>query len=303
MPIAVILKVFIRIFTCVLFSFFANALLWAQGKPAYELFAANGKPIKYKDALAKMQQADIVLFGEQHNDPIAHWLEYEFAADLIRAKGRTGVVVGMEMLETHQQAATNEYLSQKISAKAFRAQEGMWDNYATDYAPVVDFCRDSSVAVIATNVPRKYASLTAKRGLLALDSLPAAEKQLFAALPLTVPYDLPSYQQMREMMGGHGHGSGMNADNFIAAQALKDATMAANILQHWKKGTVFYHLNGAFHSDKHEGIAWYLQKANPALKIVVISTVSQADLRKLDKENKELGDVLLVVPETMTKTY
>lgn len=303
MPNAVILKALVRIFTLAALCVLWVADISAQEKPAYELFSGKGKRLRYKDVLTKLAQADVILFGEQHNDPIAHWLEYEFAADLIRAKGKRQVVVGMEMLETHWEPVLAEYMSKKISAKAFRATEGMWENYSTDYEPLVALCRDSGVAVVATNVPRKYAALVAKQGLAALDTLSAGDKSLLAPLPITVPYDQPSYQLMREMMGGHGHGSSMKPENFVAAQALKDATMAHNILRARKKDGAFYHLNGAFHSDRHEGIVWYLKQAEPQLRVVVISTVSQVGVTKLAKENRELGDIILVVPETMTKTY
>jgi hypothetical protein len=48
---------------------------------------------------------------------------------------------------------------------------------------------------------------------------------------------------------------------------------------------------------------WYLQKANPALKIATISTVSQKDISKLDKEHLGKADFIICVDEDMTTTY
>nr|WP_317233048.1 MULTISPECIES: ChaN family lipoprotein [Pontibacter] len=51
----------------------------AQDKPAYKLFTKDGKDVTYGKMLGELKKADVVLFGEQHNDPIAHWLQLEVA--------------------------------------------------------------------------------------------------------------------------------------------------------------------------------------------------------------------------------
>ena len=49
----------------------------SQNKPAYKLYNAKGHRISYKKMLKKMTKAQVVLFGEHHNNPIVHWLQYE----------------------------------------------------------------------------------------------------------------------------------------------------------------------------------------------------------------------------------
>ncbi len=51
--------------------------LQAQDKPAYMLYNAQGKKVSYVKMLRHIQQQDVVLFGELHNNPISHWLELE----------------------------------------------------------------------------------------------------------------------------------------------------------------------------------------------------------------------------------
>jgi uncharacterized iron-regulated protein len=46
-------------------------------RPAYRLFTAQGQLADYDQMLSQLAQADVVLFGEQHNDPMAHWLELQ----------------------------------------------------------------------------------------------------------------------------------------------------------------------------------------------------------------------------------
>ena len=91
--------------------------------------------------------------------------------------------------------------------------------------------------------------------------------------------------------------------NFPKAQAIKDATMAFSILEYFKKGKTFLHLNGSYHSDNYEGILWYLRQSKPDLTYKTITTVSQKDIGALRKEHLGKADFIICVPENMTKTY
>ena len=270
----------------------------AQSDPlAYRLFTGKGKKTKYKKLLRAAAEADVILFGEAHNDPIAHWLQHQLGRDLAAARG--GLTLGLEMLETDQQAILDDYLAGEVEVKAIDAVgEGLWSNFRTDYQPLVDWARGQGYRVVATNVPRKYARVVFQGGFDPLTDLPAAERELLPPLP--VPYDatLPGYVRMKEMMpGGHG------GDNFPKAQAIKDASMGYRIAQNAQAGTPFLHLNGSYHSDDYEGIGWYLKQYAPELKILTISTAEQADLSDLADEFRAKADFILITPALMTKTY
>jgi hypothetical protein len=73
-------------------------------------------------------------------------------------------------------------------------------------------------------------------------------------------------------------------------------------MEHWKPGMVFIHYNGAYHSDEFESMSWFLKRANPDLKIVTISTVSQDDVDMLEEESEGKADFIIAVPSTMTQT-
>ncbi len=55
-------------------------------KMAYQLFDINGKVANYEQLLKSAKEADIVLFGELHDNPIGHWLQLELTKDLFEAK-------------------------------------------------------------------------------------------------------------------------------------------------------------------------------------------------------------------------
>jgi len=276
-----------------LFTFIA-VCMYAQQKPAYVLYNAQGKQISYNKMIRQLAKKDIVLFGEFHNNAIAHWLELAVAKDLGESRN---LVFGAEMFEADNQQALNDYLEGKITAKGLDSAARLWSNYKTDYAPIVNFAKERKYPFIATNIPRRYASLVSKKGFEALDTLPAQDKKWMAPLPMDYDANLPGYVKMIEMMGGHG------GPNMPKAQASKDATMAYFILQHFKPGSVFIHYNGAFHSENYDGINWYLKKQRPELKYATITTVSQKNIKSLLAENKGKADYIICVDADMTNTY
>jgi uncharacterized iron-regulated protein len=279
------------------------ALAPAGDRPAYRLFTAQGAPADYDQMLAQLAQADVVLFGEQHNDPIAHWLEVQIAKDLAKLKGPGKLVLGLEMFERDVQLLLAGYAAGTVPDSAFERQSRPWPNYATDYRPLLRVARQAHLPVVATNAPRRYAQQVARGSLTALYQLPAAEKSYLAPLPLSVDFNLPGYKNMAAMFGGDASAHGGGARHIIEAQALKDATMAYAIRTSLAPGQTLLHLNGSYHSDHHDGIVAYLRAAKPPLRIKTLSVVSQGQLQQLDKENVALADYLIVVPEDMTKTY
>lgn len=271
-----------------------SQVLLAQQKPAYVLYNAKGKKIGYKKMMAGLRLQDIVLFGEFHNNPIAHWLQLEVTKDLGITRQ---LVMGAEMFEHDNQDALNLYLRDKLSARGLDSMARLWKNYPTDYAPLVNYAKVNNIKFIASNIPRRYASLVSRGGFEALDTLTASQKEWIAPLPILYDSTLPGYKKMLEMMPGHG------AANFPKAQAIKDATMAHFILKYFEPGKLFIHFNGAYHSENDEGIVWYLKKQQPALSYSTITTVLQKNPSELLKENRGKADFIICVDEDMTTTY
>jgi uncharacterized iron-regulated protein len=272
----------------------ATLVTQAQEPVAYRLFTAAGKPAKHKGMMKSLGQAEVILFGEQHNSAIAHWMQLVVARELA-AKGP--LAMGAEMIEANDQATLDRYLRGEIDQAAFDTLARLWKNHSNDYAPLVDLAKEKGLRFVATNVPRRYASMVYKGGFVAVDTLPEDQKQWIAPLPIVYDPELPGYKAMMDM--GHGHSS----PTMPMAQALKDATMAYFILENLQAGKPFLHFNGSYHSDNYEGIGWYLKRARPELRIVTIATVTQADASTLDAVNKGKADFILVVDEAVPGTY
>ncbi|MEB3016475.1 ChaN family lipoprotein [Capnocytophaga ochracea] len=279
--------------TFIIVLFFTISLC-AQHKKAYQLFDKNGKKVSFEKVVKKAKESDVVLFGEFHDNPIAHWLQLALVKEL---QPQVNLILGAEMLERNDQEVVNQYLKGGVTEKALDTLARLWTNYKTDYKPLVDFAKEHQLPFIATNVPRKYARLVNKKGLKALDTLPEAEKRWIAPLPIVFDENLSQYKKMTESLPNH-----KGKENIIKAQAVKDATMADAIVKNRKPNSVSVHFNGTYHSDFYEGIYWFLKREEPKLKVITIATTEQVDLSKLAKEAYGQADFILVVDEDMTKT-
>ena len=278
----------------ILFSLVICSISNAQDKKAYQLFDKKGKKVNFEKVVKAAENTEVVLFGEFHDNPICHWLQLELTKEVSLKKG---VVLGAEMIEADNQKQLNDYLADKINQKQLDSTARLWPNYKTDYKPLVDFAKAKKLSFIATNIPRRYASMVHKKGFEALETLTDEEKSWIAPQPIPYDKDLPGYTQMMTMMGEH------TSPNMPKAQASKDATMAYFITENLKENSVFIHYNGSFHSDNFDGINWYLRKYKPEIKLITIATVEQNQLKTLEKEFVNKADFILVVDEDMTKTY
>jgi len=292
-----------RILPFVLISFILF-IAAKSDKPAYRLFNAKGKIVNYEDLLNEAKKADIVFFGEMHDNPICHWLQLQLTKDLYNDK-KDKLVLGAEMFEADNQLLLKEYMNKMIRKKDFEAEAKLWKNYATDYAPIVDFARENGIKFVATNIPRRFAAIVNLKGFEGLDSINAVERGMIAPLPIKFNADLDCYRKMKEEMGGDAGGA-HNSDNIVKAQAIKDATMAHFILKNGTEGMTFLHFNGSYHSDNYQGIVWYVREYNKKnefdLKIVTISSLEQKSIDELEEKNIGLGDFIISIPDDMTKT-
>ncbi|MDB4533531.1 ChaN family lipoprotein [Vicingaceae bacterium] len=284
-----------RTLTFLMLTLIAFTSVKAQ-KKAYVVFDDLGGKSSYEKILKKAGKADIILFGELHNNPINHWLQLELTTDIYNNVNED-IVLGAEMYETDDQLILNEYLGGHYDYKIFKNEAKLWSNNETDYAPLLDFARSYQLPFIATNAPRRYANMVYKKGFKAFNHLTERSKIYLAPWPIEYDEKLPGYASMIKMAGGHG------GDNLPKAQALKDATMAHFIMKNYREGSTFIHYNGSYHSNNFEGIMWYLKKANPDLRILTINCVEQKDLEKLELENESTAHFIIATPESMTKTH
>jgi len=271
----------------------------AQSQPAYQLYNNKGKLADYDKMIKDLAKSDMVFFGEAHTNPISHWMQIEMAKSFFEIKGDK-LFFGAEMFENPNQLVLNEYLAGFYPEKKMIPEmTQMWGNYKTDYKPLVEFAKENNLRFIATNIPRRYASMINKGGMEVLKKLSPKAKELIGPA-LEKHFDTIVYADMKDMMGGHVP---PNMLNIQTAQASKDATMAHFSVKNFNKGDLFFHLDGSYHSNNKRGIIWWVNKIQPGLNITSITTVSRSDWDEMTDEEKELiAEYIIVVADNMTQT-
>ena len=248
---------------------------------------ATRSDVTMEELLRRVSRADVVFFGEQHDDPETHRTE----AQTLQAIGQLGrpVVLSLEMFERDVQPALNDFLAGRITEPDFLARTRPWPHYATDYRPLLEMARTHHWPVVAANVPRPLASAEGRKGIAALDTLTPAER-LTAAQENVCP--LGDYHaRFMESMHHHSAGTGgatepgdslptAMAERFYVAQCVKDETMAESIVkakQAAPRRAIVVHFDGAFHSDYAQGTVERVKRREPSWDLVVISAVPVVD--------------------------
>lgn len=281
----------LQLFVSILFT-----LSTTIDKPAYVIYNKSGESVTYSDLRHAALDHEMIMFGELHNNTIAHWLQLELTRDL-HSDSTKKLIIGFEMFEADQQILIDEYAKGIINTATFEREARLWNNYKTDYKPIFEYGKQHGLQLVATNIPRRYASLVYSKGLEGLEDLSDEALRWIAPLPIDVNLSLPGYASIMEAAQGHG------GENLPKSQAVKDATMAYFTLAYFDEGSRFLHLNGSYHSDNYEGIVWYLQQQNPALQILTITTIEADDVRDPTTFTTSKADYTIVVPSRMTKTY
>jgi uncharacterized iron-regulated protein len=253
--------------------------------------------------VAGCADANVLFFGEEHNDSAGHYLEDTIFKALHKQFGNK-LALSMEMFEIDGQLVFNEYLAGLIPEDRFVKDIRLWSNYK-DYRPMVEYARQNNIPVIAANTPRRYVSMVSKKGMLAVNTLPKTSKQFLPPLP----YDTAAgryYEKFTALMSSGNGGPGANNPNIYYSQNLWDAGMSYSIYQFWKKNKdkKIFHCVGRFHCDEKLGTLAQLQKRKSKLKILNISCFSDASFNNPDWEKfSNLGDYIIMTNPDLKKTF
>ncbi len=234
-----------------------------------------GHPSGLADVVRAAARADVLILGEQHGDSLGHAVERAVLEALLA--GERPVVLSLEMVETDAQTVLDEYLAGLIRERDFLAASRPWGNYDADYRPLVEAARQRGAPVVAANAPGRYVSLVSRRGGLdVLDSLSASAR---ATMPPQIAPASPALaDKFTALMGGMSHGSGPSVEGMLAAQNLRDATMAWTVAGALRQspGALVVHVNGSFHSADRLGVPEHLARLAPDARVVVVTMGPEA---------------------------
>ena len=267
----------------------------------YKIYDTRSKQVITIDKIVTdMAGADVLFFGEEHNDSAGHFLENKIFRALHAQYGNK-IVLSMEMFESDGQLVLNEYLAGTIDESRFSRDVRLWNNYK-DYRPMVEYAKENKIPVVAANPPRRYVSLVTRRGMRSLDSLSKDAKKFLPPLP----YDTLTGRYREKFMDIMKGTPGSTSQNIYYSQSLWDAGMANSIhryLKENKKKKVF-HCVGGFHTEEKLGTAAQLQMRNKKLKILNIASFSDASFANPEWEKFSYrGDYIIITNPELKKTF
>jgi uncharacterized iron-regulated protein len=271
----------------------------------YKIYDTRIKQIVTFDKIVTdMANADILFFGEEHNDSAGHYLENKIFRALYAAYGDK-IVLSMEMFETDNQTALDDYLHGFIDEARLGKDARLWSNYK-DYRPMVEYAKQNHIPVIAANPPRRYVSLVTKRGMKALYSLSKDAKKFLPPLP----YDTLSGRYRDKFMDIMKGSPGSTSQNIYYSQSLWDAGMSYSIYKYLKtnKHKKIFHCVGGFHTEEKLGTAAQLQMRNRKLKILNIASFSDASFNNpepmaIGEKFSYKGDYIILTNPDLKKTF
>jgi uncharacterized iron-regulated protein len=304
----------------------------------FQAFTGEGEPAALEDIVRAMADADAVLVGESHTDPVGHWIEAELVRQALAA-AKVGdesgalrpVALSLEMFERDVQYIVDEYLQDLISEDQFKKSARAWEHYDTDYRPMVELAKEAGISVIAANAPRRYVNRVTRLGRDALNELPPSGRSFLPPLPYPQPSD--EYREqwlslMREMPmerrceppgaepeekpeeeSPHAEPPphmGAFMENGVHAQALWDASMAHAVTTflEMNPGALVLHMVGGFHVERFTGIPEQIQYYRPGTRTLVVTMELADDFRSFDpEEHSGLGDFVILTDKSLDLDY
>lgn len=266
--------------------------------------ASGGRFVAFDAFVRRLDDADVVFFGEQHDDPVAHAAELALLGAL--GARRPNLTLSLEMFERDVQGALDSYVRGTSTEADFVAAARPWDRYASDYRALVELARVRGWPVVAASIPRRLASAVSRAGLAVLDTIAALDKP-WIAREHRCPRNDAYFTRFAKQMEEHGSGAkgsasdttglGRMTERFYDAQCAKDEAMGEAIVDAWRRagrGALVVHYDGAFHSDYGQGTAERVRRRLPSARIVVVSAIPVAALHGVDlAEHQRRADFLV----------
>ncbi|WP_184542894.1 ChaN family lipoprotein [Mucilaginibacter sp. FT3.2] len=287
----------ILLFTCLPFIVLSQTTAAIH----YKIYnTATQKPATTADIVNNMTQADVLFFGEEHNDSTGHLLELELFKQLAQQYPHK-TALSMEMFTTDCQLVLNEYLGGLIREKSLISDARTWPNYK-DYRPLVELAKENQIPVIAANAPSRYTNMVTRNGLGSLQQLDAQAKAYLAPLPIDTATGA-YYDKFIGIMGGHGAMAGMQ---LYQSQNLWDATMAWSIAKFYKTHPSFkiLQLNGGFHSEEKLGAVAQLKKYATNVRVVTVAAYTDNNFNNPDwSKFKLLADYIILTDPKLPRSF
>ena len=171
----------------------------------------------------------VVYLGEKHDEMGIHKAQFDIIKGLSKYNK---IAVGMEMFQRPFQMVIDKYLNGEIDEKTFLKKTQYFKRWGFNYyfyRPIVEFCKENNIPIVALNLQAEISKRIARSGL---KDLSMEDKQ---ALPNKLDFTNEIYKELlKEIYKNHKQDILKDFNNFYEAQIAWDETMAMSISQFLK---------------------------------------------------------------------
>ena len=231
----------------------------------------SGEPLTWSSFMERVNRADAVMLGEQHDDLMGHLVQQAVLEDAPVSSG-----LALEMLERDEQPLLDDFRDGLIDQMTFRelTESTNWagaESWETFYQPAIDVVLDRGGPVVAANAPRRYVRHARTKGEA---SLPTDQpRSLWFDLPSNV--DDASYRKKFFDLMGESTDPTIG-DQFFLAQRIWDASMAKSLADLRASGAQpAILLVGGFHVVEQGGTVLEYTYHRPSDELLIVSLVPE----------------------------
>jgi uncharacterized iron-regulated protein len=258
---------------------------------------ASAAPTTTRSAppLPDLRDADVVFFGEEHDQRDQHAYERDLLAAI---DGRGPTLLGMEMFQRPFQGPLDDYVAGAIDEKEMLRRTEYFDRWRFDftlYAPLWRYCREHGVRVVALNAEASIVHDVNGKGIAGLSGDQRAQ--------IAADVDLGNAKHRERIVDVFSKVHPMSADavqKMYEAMTVWDETMAesaARALAAAGPGARMLVVAGRGHIEEFTGIPDRLAKRAPGVKRVVI-VGDQTDKADAPPMRVDGGQFVVSFPET-----
>lgn len=253
--------------------------------------------LDFRAKCEKAQKKSVILIGENHDDSASRMIQLKVLKSF---QTSPSIAFSLEFYERDIQPVLDEYLDGVIDYDTFLGDSRPPSNHA-EYKPLIDFCKESKIPVVAANCPRRYTRVVGRQGRNALESLVTKNSDFYRIALPPLPYQEASEQYRQEFLNIMGIVSS-NASNqdrmarMLDAQSLWDASMAHSVAKALEKKDLVVHVCGYFHCQKFLGIGEHLQNYLDTDQYETLTVVVYPEdvLEFKPDDHGDLGDLVVL---------
>ena len=251
----------------------------------YQLLNNKYEYISIDESVNILKTSDVIFIGEYHGNHASHLLQLQLLHKLFQLNTKP-IILSMEMFTRDQQIILNNYLNSEIGERYLIDKAPSWGNYKGSYRPLIEYAKENSIPVIASNANQDIIRCIGHKGADYITKLNKEEKFYIAQKPFK---KIPGYEEkfFSYMSKSQDTPTARQQQKFLG-QLARDNTMAESISNTLKESPNFQviHLNGSFHSENHLGTVKALKILNPDLDIMVITPIHLEDYVEFLKNKK-----------------